>query len=77
MLRYTNTKPDVCPEPIGLPPKEAFRLIGCGITYGYDLLKQGELQSYWLGRARRVTTASIKLYIERKLAEAASRPGAA
>jgi excisionase family DNA binding protein len=47
----------------------------------YALIKSGDLESYLDGRARRITTASIKDYIGRKLAaskgfERARYPGA-
>ena len=60
-------------EPLGVPPKVGFRMIGCGVTFGYQLLSNGELESYNLGRARRITVASIKAYVARRLAEA--KPG--
>ena len=50
-------------------------MIGCGVTFGYQLLSNGELESYNLGRARRITVASIKAYVARRLAEA--KPGKA
>jgi len=65
-----GTKVPVDAEPLGVPPKVAFGIIGCGITYGYQLLKSGELESYYLGRARRVTMDSIHRCVERRLAEA-------
>ena len=57
-------------EPIGMAPRQAFKLIGCGVTYGYQLLAAKELESYYLGRARRVTLASIHAFIGRRLAAA-------
>jgi excisionase family DNA binding protein len=70
----TQSAATVSLEPIGIPPKQAFELIGCGVTYGYQLLAAGELESYHLGRARRVTVASIHAFIQRRLA--AAREGA-
>ena len=66
--RETKVRVDV--EPLGVPPKVAFGIIGCGVTYGYQLLNSGELESYYLGRARRVTMNSIHRCVERRLAEA-------
>jgi hypothetical protein len=34
----------------------------------YDLLRCGELESYLDGKSRRITVASIKRYIDRRLA---------
>jgi excisionase family DNA binding protein len=36
----------------------------------YELIRTGELHSYLDGRRRLITTASIKAYVERKLAAA-------
>jgi hypothetical protein len=58
-------------ERLGVPAKVAFVIIGCGTTYGYGLLKSGELESYYLGRARRVTMRSIRRCVERRVANAA------
>lgn len=55
-------------EPIGVPPKVAKKRIGCGNTKLYELLNSGELESYMIGRARRVTTASIDALVERNRA---------
>ena len=38
----------------------------------YELIHKDELESYLDGRARRITIASIKGYIERKLASAST-----
>jgi excisionase family DNA binding protein len=62
-------------EPIAVSPSEAFRLLGVGNTYGYELIKAGELESYKDGKLRRITMRSIKKRIDRLLAnqsEAAS-----
>jgi excisionase family DNA binding protein len=57
------------PEPLVVPPREAWRLLGVGNTTGYALLAAGELESITIGRARRITTASIHRYIARRLAQ--------
>jgi hypothetical protein len=59
-------------EPLGVAPNVAFGMIGVGITKGYELIGLGELESYWIGRARRVTLASIHALIARRLSEARS-----
>ncbi|MFY9958398.1 excisionase family DNA-binding protein [Bradyrhizobium sp.] len=58
------------PEPLVVPPKVAWRLLGCGNTHGYQLIADGELQSYTDGRSRRITMASIREYIARRVASA-------
>lgn len=47
-------------EARGVPPKKAAELLGCSRATVYQLLRSGELSSYRLGRARRVTLASIE-----------------
>lgn len=54
-------------EPIAIRPKEAFAAIGVGVTKGYELLAAGELDSFTVGRARRITTASIEAYVARQI----------
>ena len=63
-------------EPLGVPPKEAFRIISCGITKGYQLIANGELDVYKIGRATRITLDSIRAYVARQVA-ASSAPKAA
>lgn len=54
-------------EPIGLTPKATKAVIGCGTTKLYQLINAGELDSYFIGRSRRITTASIRAYVARQL----------
>jgi excisionase family DNA binding protein len=64
--------------PLAVPPHDAWRLLGIANTHGYALLAAGELESFKLGRARRITLSSIEALIERRLAAArADRPEAA
>jgi hypothetical protein len=58
-------------EPLAIPPKDAFAAIGVGVTKGYELLAAGELQSFKIGRATRITTASIREYVARQVQLAA------
>jgi hypothetical protein len=57
-------------EPLLVRPRDAWRMLGCGNTRGYQLLALGELQSFLDGRARKITVASIHAYIARRLAAA-------
>lgn len=50
-------------------PRKACRLLDCGNTRLYELLAAGELQSFKDGKSRKITTESIRSYIERLLAE--------
>ena len=65
--------PAVPVEPLVVRPKQACTLLGCRPTYLFDLLKNGELESYRDGRSRLITLASIKARVARKLAAAQPR----
>ena len=55
------------PKPLAVPPRLACQLLSVGLTRLYELLNAGELDSFHIGRARRITTASIRAYIDRQL----------
>ena len=57
-------------EPLLVRPREAWKMLGCGNTHGYELLNTGELDSFLDGKARKIVVASIHRYIARKLAPA-------
>src|SRR5262245_6359469 len=57
-------------EPLAVRPAAAFAMLGVGHSRGYELINSGELESYLDGSARKILVASIKAYIERRLAEA-------
>jgi len=56
-------------EPLAVTPKDAFAAIGVGITKGYELINEGKLETFKIGRATRITTASLKAYVAERLAE--------
>ena len=56
--------------PLAVPPKDAWRLLGVSNSTGYELLAAGELNSFRLGRARRITVESVRQLIARRLAAA-------
>jgi len=56
-------------EPLAVRPREAWRMLGCGNSHGYELLARGELESFTDGAARKITVDSIKRYIARRLAK--------
>jgi hypothetical protein len=58
-------------EPLVVSPRRARHLLDCGNTRFYELLAAGELESFKDGKSRKVTMASIKRYIARKLTQAA------
>ena len=55
-------------EQLAVPPKVAFAAIGVGVTKGYELINAGELETYKVGRATRITTASIRAFVDRQVA---------
>jgi hypothetical protein len=59
-------------DPIVVSTAEAMRM-GCwGKTKLFDLIRAGELESFLDGTQRRITVASIRARIQRKLQEAAN-----
>jgi hypothetical protein len=60
----------VATEPLLASVKVAQRMLGDpSLSFIYNLLNTGELQSFLSGRRRLITIASINSYIERRLAE--------
>ena len=61
-------------KPLVVKPRSACLLLDCGMTYLYDgmtylydLINAGEIDSFKDGKSRKITTASIKAYIARRL----------
>jgi excisionase family DNA binding protein len=50
--------------PLVVSPREACRLLSVGLTRLYEILNAGELDSFLVGRSRRMTVASIHAYIQ-------------
>lgn len=59
-------------ERVSVKPREACTALAIGTTRFYELLSRGELASYHEGRGRRILVSSIRDYLARRLAEAAS-----
>ena len=57
-------------RPIVVKPKKATLYGIGGLTKIYELIADGELESYRDGRSRLITVASIEAYVERKLDQA-------
>ena len=55
-------------KPIAVPPTVGFDMIGVGVTKGYELIASRDLETFKIGRATRITTASIEAYVARQLA---------
>ncbi len=52
-------------EPICVRVNDAARMIGIGRTKLYELISSGELETVKIGKATRITTASLHRLIER------------
>lgn len=58
-------------KPLAVAPKDGFQMIGVSKSKGWELIATRELQTFKIGRATRITVASIEAYVARQLA---SRP---
>lgn len=47
-----------------ISPGELQELLGCGRTFCYELLLNGEIPSYKLGKLRRIALADVLRYLE-------------
>ena len=56
--------------PLAVAPLEAGRLLSVSLTRIYMMMRAGELDDFWCGRARRITLKSIERYLARQLAAA-------
>jgi excisionase family DNA binding protein len=63
-------------EPLAVSPRQACLLLGVGNTHLYQLIGNGELQSYLDGRARRITMESIRRRVARLLSAAGASDAA-
>ena len=52
-------------EPICVRVNDAARMIGVGRTKLYELISSGELETIKIGKATRITTASLHRLVER------------
>ena len=60
--------PDRRDEPLVVSPRRAQQMLDVGHSRLYELLSQGELQSFKDGKSRKITVASIHDFVARKLA---------
>jgi excisionase family DNA binding protein len=56
-------------EALVVSPRRAEQLLGISKTTLYELLGRGEIKSFTLGKSRKITLASIRALIERRVAE--------
>ena len=52
-------------EPICVRINDAARMIGVGRTKLYELISSGELETVKIGKATRITTASLRKLVDR------------
>ena len=60
-------------EPLVVSPRDAWRLLSCSNTHGYELLNAGELESFKDGKSRKIIVLSIHAYIARRLSASVSQ----
>jgi excisionase family DNA binding protein len=53
--------------PIVVRPRQACEMLSIGLTRLYELLNDRQLESFRHGRGRRITTESIRAYIDRHI----------
>ena len=56
------------PDPICVRVNDAARMIGVGRTTLYALIAAGEIEAIKIGKATRITTASLKALVTRQRA---------
>lgn len=52
-------------EPLCVRVNDAARMIGVGRTKLYELISSGELETVKIGKATRITAASLHLFVRR------------
>lgn len=55
-------------KPLAVTLKDGFRMIPVSPATGYRLIAAGELETFKVGRATRITLASLESYVARQLA---------
>jgi excisionase family DNA binding protein len=58
--------------PLSVRPAGAARMLGLGLSKLYELIREGELTAYTVGRARFITVASVREYVARQIKAAGS-----
>ena len=54
---------------LAVSPKIGFAMLGVGVTKGYELINEGSLETFKIGRATRITTESIERFVADRLTE--------
>lgn len=47
-----------------MSPEDLAEYLGCGRTYAYSLLRDGQIRSFKLGRLRRIRRQDVERYLE-------------
>jgi excisionase family DNA binding protein len=69
MPRLRSPKRPAVPEqPLTIRPAGACQLLDCSHPHLYKLLRDGEIESFRSGRARKILRSSIQDYIARQVA---------
>jgi len=53
-------------KPIAVTTKDGFRMIPVSPAQGYRLIAAGELETFKIGRATRITIDSIEAFVQRR-----------
>ena len=62
------SNPTVDLEPLVVSPRQACRLLDISIAHLYTLLQSKEIESFNLGRSRRIPMAAIRRYVSHQVA---------
>jgi|SRR5215475_7155202 len=65
-IAVTSPKPDLS-EPLVVSPKVARTMLNCSNTRIYELINAGEVESFLIGRSRKITIESIRQYVAMNL----------
>jgi hypothetical protein len=60
---------DIYSESLVVSPRRAAQMLDCGRTRLYELIANRELISFLDGRSRKITVASIRQYVQRRVEE--------
>lgn len=63
-------------DQLALPLTRGAKLIGVGLSYCYELMKDGKLKTFKIGRRRMVTRESLQEFIATQQAQAGRKKAA-
>jgi excisionase family DNA binding protein len=56
-----------------MSPEDLAEYLGCGRTYAYSLLRDGQIRSFKLGKLRRIRRQDVERYLEALATQEAKR----